>query len=93
MSEWNESRLPWSFQQKSLRNIMHSLRRYVSSSSRLFKVQRNNKDIPFPNPISKVLDPVGFVKWKMGVIDSARGHYEHCSDQFQNGPISQSSAD
>eukprot|EP00842_Homolaphlyctis_polyrhiza_P004534 jgi/Hompol1/5081/HPOL_004160-RA len=42
-----------------------------------------HQDLPFPDPLSKLLNPVGYVKWKMNVIDNARITYELCAAQFE----------
>jgi hypothetical protein len=41
------------------------------------------RPLPFPTPMAKVLNPFGYVKWKMGVIDDARELYEKCSDSYE----------
>ncbi|KAI8906922.1 ubiquinol-cytochrome C chaperone-domain-containing protein [Gorgonomyces haynaldii] len=38
----------------------------------------------YPDHVSKIMDPVGYVKWKMLLIDVARESYEKCSFQFEN---------
>ncbi|TPX72126.1 hypothetical protein SpCBS45565_g00677 [Spizellomyces sp. 'palustris'] len=38
------------------------------------------------NPVSKFINPIGYIKWKMSRIDSARHAYEACSLQFEKRP-------
>ncbi|KAJ3310850.1 hypothetical protein HDV04_004626, partial [Boothiomyces sp. JEL0838] len=45
--------------------------------------KRFNSSLPFPDSLSKALNPVGYVKWKMGVIDAGRTNYEECAQQFE----------
>ncbi|KAH6564423.1 hypothetical protein BASA50_009566 [Batrachochytrium salamandrivorans] len=42
-----------------------------------------SQELPYPNGLSKLLNPVGYLKWKMNVIDNARANYEHCAAQFE----------
>ncbi|KAK5672529.1 Serine carboxypeptidase 3 [Batrachochytrium dendrobatidis] len=44
------------------------------------------QELPYPDGLSKLLNPVGYLKWKMNVIDNARANYEHCSAQFEQQP-------
>lgn len=37
----------------------------------------------YSHSISKLLNPVGYMKWRMKLIDSARMLYENCSNQFE----------
>ena len=50
----------------------------------IFRKIFTQKALPFATPISKVLNPFGYVKWKMGVIDNARELYEKCSDSYES---------
>ncbi|KAJ3161452.1 hypothetical protein HDU86_007234 [Geranomyces michiganensis] len=45
-------------------------------------IPRERETFPYQNPFSKILHPIGYIKWKMNRIDSARHGYEACSSQF-----------
>ncbi|TPX60561.1 hypothetical protein PhCBS80983_g01756 [Powellomyces hirtus] len=45
-------------------------------------VQSERESFPYQNAFSKLLHPIGYIKWKMNRIDSARHGYEACSGQF-----------
>nr|KAJ3421242.1 hypothetical protein HK105_004127 [Polyrhizophydium stewartii] len=47
---------------------------------------RRQQDVPYPDSLSRLLNPVGYIKWKMNVIDSARVVYEDCAAQFERQP-------
>ncbi|KAJ3164552.1 hypothetical protein HDU88_005198 [Geranomyces variabilis] len=43
---------------------------------------RERETFPYQNAFTKILHPIGYIKWKMNRIDSARHGYEACSSQF-----------
>jgi hypothetical protein len=61
---------------------------FFKKMKRLFHFGRIVKNkLPFPDPLSKALHPIGYLKWKMAVIDNARNNYENCAEQFENSTL------
>lgn len=70
----------------SLKRAPLALNLNFFSTSMITRLVRNYST-KFSSPIDKVLNPIGFIKYKMNLIDNARTTYELCSSQFESNKL------